>query len=168
MKCVCAHEREKERFSHISTAAFSSIHSPQILMQLKPHQILGSLSSSSAPSSSSSLAHLESELRRWREKRNVLPPIDRCLNLFDIENLAKEIMSGERSGEGEGEGGREREGWAYYSSGANDEITLRENRAYVFSHTHSLLSPFSLSLTPLLSLSLSLSLHLPPSHSQCV
>ena len=41
------------------------------------------------------------------------PPIDAMLNTFDFENVAAHTMA--------------EEGWGYYSSGADDEITLREN-----------------------------------------
>ena len=41
------------------------------------------------------------------------PPIDAMLNTFDFENVAARTMT--------------EEGWGYYSSGADDEITLREN-----------------------------------------
>ena len=41
------------------------------------------------------------------------PPIDTMLNTFDFENVAARTMT--------------EEGWGYYSSGADDEITLREN-----------------------------------------
>jgi hypothetical protein len=42
-----------------------------------------------------------------------LPPISHNLNVFDLENIASKQMS--------------KPGWDYYSSGADDEITLREN-----------------------------------------
>ena len=41
------------------------------------------------------------------------PPLDTMLNTFDFENVAARTMT--------------EEGWGYYSSGADDEITLREN-----------------------------------------
>lgn len=41
------------------------------------------------------------------------PPIDTILNTFDFESVAAQTMS--------------EEGWGYYSSGGDDEITLREN-----------------------------------------
>jgi len=41
------------------------------------------------------------------------PPIDAMLNTFDFESVAAHTMT--------------EEGWGYYSSGADDEITLREN-----------------------------------------
>ena len=42
-----------------------------------------------------------------------LPTLDRMLNYFDFEAVAKAKMG--------------RSGWDYYSSGGDDEITLREN-----------------------------------------
>ena len=41
------------------------------------------------------------------------PPLEAMLNTFDFENVAARTMT--------------EEGWGYYSSGADDEITLREN-----------------------------------------
>lgn len=43
------------------------------------------------------------------------PPLDHLLNIFDFEAVAQNVMK--------------KEGWDYYSSGADDEITLRENHA---------------------------------------
>lgn len=45
----------------------------------------------------------------------MMPPLGTILNSFDFESLAKKKLS--------------KEAWAYYSSGSDDEITLRENRA---------------------------------------
>ena len=45
----------------------------------------------------------------------VKPPIEQMLNLFDFEAVARDVMGSQ--------------GWAYYSSGADDEMTLRENHA---------------------------------------
>jgi len=42
------------------------------------------------------------------------PPISQMFNLYDMEAVASKVMTPE--------------GWAYYSSGGDDEITLRENR----------------------------------------
>lgn len=44
----------------------------------------------------------------WRK-----PPLDAMLNSFDFESIAAQTMT--------------EEGWGYYSSGGDDEITLREN-----------------------------------------
>eukprot|EP00049_Salpingoeca_infusionum_P014927 m.286275 g.286275 ORF g.286275 m.286275 type:complete len:1080 (+) comp15779_c0_seq1:241-3480(+) len=43
------------------------------------------------------------------------PPLSQILNLFDFEAVARQCLS--------------QQGWAYYSSGADDEICLRENHA---------------------------------------
>ncbi|KAJ9101654.1 hypothetical protein QFC20_005187 [Naganishia adeliensis] len=48
-----------------------------------------------------------------QDKLASLPPLDEILSLHDFEALAKETMSDKA--------------WAYYSSGADDEITMREN-----------------------------------------
>lgn len=48
----------------------------------------------------------------------VKPPLSTMLNLFDFEYVASRCM--------------DHEGWSYYSSGADDEITLRENHAGTF------------------------------------
>ncbi len=42
-----------------------------------------------------------------------LPPLDQVLSLHDFEGLAKRFMK--------------EKGWAYYSSGSDDEVTMREN-----------------------------------------
>merc|ERR1719409_1352523 len=43
----------------------------------------------------------------------VKPPLGAMLNTFDFESVAREVM--------------EPQGWGYYSSGGDDEITLRDN-----------------------------------------
>lgn len=43
------------------------------------------------------------------------PPLSQIINLFDFEAVASKVMS--------------QQGWAYYSSGAEDEIALRENHS---------------------------------------
>lgn len=56
----------------------------------------------------------DSEYEIIRKKYNEnKPPLDQMYNLFDFENVARRVMT--------------RTGWGYYSSGADDEITLREN-----------------------------------------
>jgi len=47
------------------------------------------------------------------EARATKPPLAAILNAFDFESVAATVM--------------DKKGWAYYSSGADDEITLREN-----------------------------------------
>ena len=57
---------------------------------------------------SASVATEAHQVQPWEK-----PPIDAMLNTFDFENVAAHTMT--------------EEGWGYYSSGADDEITLREN-----------------------------------------
>ncbi|KAL4911034.1 hypothetical protein BDW74DRAFT_142305 [Aspergillus multicolor] len=49
-----------------------------------------------------------------REERiQRMPPLQACYNLLDFETVARSVMK--------------KTAWAYYSSGADDEITMREN-----------------------------------------
>ena len=51
-----------------------------------------------------------------RKKRDAnKPPLDACYNLMDFEAVARQVMKNPA--------------WAYYSSGADDEITMRENHS---------------------------------------
>lgn len=54
------------------------------------------------------LTHAATKVQPWKK-----PPIEAMLNAFDFESVAAHTMT--------------EEGWGYYSSGADDEITLREN-----------------------------------------
>ncbi|KAK9387355.1 FMN-dependent dehydrogenase-domain-containing protein [Lipomyces mesembrius] len=49
------------------------------------------------------------------ERVKRMPPVSQCYNLLDFEDIARQTMK--------------KTAWAYYSSGADDEITLRENHA---------------------------------------
>ena len=46
-----------------------------------------------------------------------LPPLEACINVFDFESVARKKMA--LTGK--------KEAWDYYASGADDEVTLREN-----------------------------------------
>lgn len=50
-----------------------------------------------------------------QERIKCMPPIGACYNLLDFESVARNIMK--------------KSAWAYYSSGSDDEITMRENRS---------------------------------------
>ncbi|KAK9374264.1 FMN-dependent dehydrogenase-domain-containing protein [Lipomyces chichibuensis] len=56
----------------------------------------------------------ELELARI-ERVKRMPHVSQCYNLLDFEDIARQTMR--------------KTAWAYYSSGADDEITLRENHA---------------------------------------
>jgi len=53
------------------------------------------------------------EEKALAKAKDAIPPLDLCLNLFDFEVVARTVLKGNA--------------WAYYSSGADDEITMREN-----------------------------------------
>ncbi len=65
-----------------------------------------------APASNQVVASASGSSAPWR-----LPPISHNLNVFDLENIASKQMA--------------KPGWDYYSSGADDEITLRENHRLI-------------------------------------
>ncbi|TQB73043.1 hypothetical protein MPDQ_006293 [Monascus purpureus] len=48
-----------------------------------------------------------------QERIKLMPSLQSCYNLMDFESVAQQVMK--------------KTAWAYYSSGADDEITLREN-----------------------------------------
>ncbi len=56
----------------------------------------------------------EAELSRRKREENK-PSLEQCFNLMDFEAVAKQVMKAPA--------------WAYYSSGADDEITMRENHS---------------------------------------
>ena len=50
-----------------------------------------------------------------QERIKQMPPLEACYNLMDFESVARQVMK--------------KPAWAYYSSGADDEITMRENHS---------------------------------------
>ncbi|KAK7534120.1 FMN-dependent dehydrogenase-domain-containing protein [Phyllosticta citribraziliensis] len=55
------------------------------------------------------------EERERQERLKTMPILEQCYNLMDFEAVARKTMK--------------KTAWAYYSSGADDEITLRENHS---------------------------------------
>lgn len=55
------------------------------------------------------------EEKELKERIANKPHISECLSLYDFEAVAKSVLP--------------TAAWAYYSSGADDEITMRENRS---------------------------------------
>lgn len=75
---------------------------------------------SSAPATASSVSAPDSTVAPVAtDQADTLPPLSHCINLLDFEAVARVKMSRE---------GRKK-GLDYYSSGAEDELTLRENRS---------------------------------------
>lgn len=91
-----------------STEAFDPIHPPGTLeTNLHPSKCLGSVKEGTA-----------SQLEEKKEAKPALqpgqiPPLSTVLNLNDFEVIGKQVLKPTA--------------WAYYSSGADDEVTMREN-----------------------------------------
>ncbi|KAJ3201677.1 hypothetical protein HDU67_001140, partial [Dinochytrium kinnereticum] len=110
-----------------ATAAFQMFHSKDILdTLLPPSACLGVIDPASSPSlaphpPSSQSPHSSTSSQNEPQKESievvpwVKPPLSAMFNAFDFESVARRVLSPEA--------------WAYYSSGSDDEITLRENHA---------------------------------------
>ncbi|RQM07086.1 hypothetical protein DH86_00003852, partial [Scytalidium sp. 3C] len=94
-----------------ATEEFDPIHPPDTLDKyLDKSKHLG-------PVDMGTVAKVEKEItpeeRERLDRIDRMPSLDQCYNLLDFEAVAKRVMK--------------KTAWAYYSSGADDEITLREN-----------------------------------------
>ncbi|KAK2759970.1 Cytochrome b2, mitochondrial precursor [Arachnomyces sp. PD_36] len=96
-----------------ATEEFDPIHPPDTLDKyLDASKHLGEVDMSTVEQEEKE-ADPEEEGRQERIKQ--MPILDQCYNLLDFEAVARQVMK--------------RTAWAYYSSGADDEITLRENHS---------------------------------------
>ncbi|CAO3592846.1 unnamed protein product [Absidia cylindrospora] len=95
-----------------ATDAFEPIHPPDIITRfLSPEVCMGQLDiSASAGTMVKKESKADELVRLAREK---MPRLDEMYNAFDFESVAKTVLKPEA--------------WAYYSSGADDEISMREN-----------------------------------------
>lgn len=94
-----------------ATKAFDPIHPPDIIEKLLPPSVCKGLVEGASAKATSVTSH--ANLPEFKVDPR-LPPLDAILNLNDFEALAKHVMKPEA--------------WAYYSSAADDEMTVRENR----------------------------------------
>lgn len=91
--------------------AYDPIHPPGTLEENLPKEKhLGKVD----PSTMKKEEKIESEEDKQiaKNKENI-PALEMCLNLYDFEVVARQVLKGTA--------------WAYYSSGADDEVTMREN-----------------------------------------
>jgi L-lactate dehydrogenase (cytochrome) len=89
------------------TKVFDPLHSRSVLTDMLPAEaLLGDVDPATVEKDAGTVAVVVKAPK---------PPLDHMLNLFDFELVAKSQMSVE--------------GWAYYSSGADDEISMRENHS---------------------------------------
>ncbi|CCC06920.1 hypothetical protein SMACR_00944 [Sordaria macrospora] len=96
-----------------ATEEFDPIHPPDTLEKyLAKDKHLGPVDMSTVVTEKAEVDPEEQErLKRIEE----MPLLEQCYNLLDFEAVAKRVMK--------------KTAWAYYSSAADDEITLRENHA---------------------------------------
>jgi len=96
-----------------ATEAYDPIHPPGTIEQYLPKEKhLGPVDPATIVVVKKEITPEEKE--REELKKN-LPGLDQCLSLYDFEIIAKAVMSPAA--------------WAYYSSGSDDEITMRENHS---------------------------------------
>ncbi|CAG8593460.1 17203_t:CDS:1 [Funneliformis caledonium] len=94
-----------------ATAAFDPIHPLDIIQKYLPPEVcLGEVDPATLVKTIK--VETEEEKRRRHAIENK-PAIDEMFNMYDFEAVASQVLTAEA--------------WAYYSSGADDEITLREN-----------------------------------------
>ncbi|PRP87041.1 cytochrome b2 [Planoprotostelium fungivorum] len=101
-----------------ATAGFQPIHNTDVLDLLPENCLLGQAEEggkeeTKAKPEDHKTAQKEADKQQLPESPGGKPPLDQMLNLMDFESVARDVMK--------------KEGWGYYSSGGDDEITLREN-----------------------------------------
>ncbi|OJJ50697.1 hypothetical protein ASPZODRAFT_56535 [Penicilliopsis zonata CBS 506.65] len=94
-----------------ATEEFEPIHPPDTLDKyLDASKHLGPVNMSTVESEEKVI---DPEEAARQERIKNMPPLAACYNLLDFESVARQVMK--------------KTSWAYYSSGADDEITMREN-----------------------------------------
>lgn len=101
------------------SAIFDPLHAPDVIEKyIAPEKRLGPLEGKMpdelvcppfAPGDS------VEEMAAKEQLRAQLPPLEHINNVYDFEYLASQILS--------------KQAWAYYSSGSDDEVTMRENHS---------------------------------------
>lgn len=98
-----------------ATKQFLKFHPTSVLRMLEPAEVVGKLKDYKAEGAAPPADDEQSQ--QLERNRKAKPALSEMYNLLDFELVARHTL--------------ERVGWYYYSSGADDEITLRENhRAY--------------------------------------
>ncbi|EPS36526.1 hypothetical protein H072_9954 [Dactylellina haptotyla CBS 200.50] len=96
-----------------ATEEFDPIHPPDTLDKyLDRSKHMGEVDMSTVTTEVRAADPFETERQEYIKSR---PPLEQCYNLLDFEAVAKRVMK--------------KTAWAYYSSGADDEITLRDNHS---------------------------------------
>ncbi|POS88433.1 putative mitochondrial cytochrome protein, partial [Erysiphe pulchra] len=96
-----------------ATSEFETIHPSDTLQKyLDQSKHLGEVDMSTVEIEKQDVREEREEEER-QERIKVMPSLEECFNLLDFEAVARGVMK--------------RNAWAYYSSGADDEIAMREN-----------------------------------------
>lgn len=94
-----------------ATEEYEPIHPPDAITENLPaEKHLGPVEKSSVKKV---VKEVTEEERALETRMQARPPLSEILNLHDFEALASKLLK--------------EKAWAYYSSGADDEITMREN-----------------------------------------
>ncbi|CAO3627949.1 unnamed protein product [Cunninghamella blakesleeana] len=94
-----------------ATSAFDPIHPPDIIARfLSPEVCLGTIDQAALDKQPKVLTEEEKRLQLAHASK---PKLQEMYNSFDFEAVAKHVLNPVA--------------WAYYSSGADDEVTMREN-----------------------------------------
>ncbi|KAF7973057.1 hypothetical protein HWV62_16356 [Athelia sp. TMB] len=97
----------------MAQARVRTYHPPDaITTNLPPEKHLGNVDLGTVEKVEVEITDVE---RARQERLALIPPLEEILNLHDFEAIAKLVMA--------------EKAWAYYSSAADDEITIRENHA---------------------------------------
>lgn len=96
-----------------ATAEYESVHSPELVEEtLPPTSFKGVVDPDSIPKSQEKIIS-----RQEHERKSRFPPLSSMINVNDFESVAKQYLNPT--------------GWAYYSSGADDEYSKHDAaRAY--------------------------------------
>lgn len=96
-----------------ATEAYEPIHPPDTLDKFLPKdKHLGGVDMTTVEQE---VKEESPEEKERQERIKAMPKLEACYNLMDFEAVARHVMK--------------KPAWAYYSSGADDEITMRENHS---------------------------------------
>ncbi|CCF54891.1 hypothetical protein NDA11_003540 [Ustilago hordei] len=96
-----------------ATEEYDPIHPPGTLEEnLAKEKCLGPVDPSTITKEIKNESDPAKQLAKQKD-HGAIPPLSQCLNLYDFEVIAKRVLKPTA--------------WAYYSSGADDEVTMREN-----------------------------------------
>lgn len=99
-----------------ATSTFEPIHPPDTLDKfLDPSKHLGPVDMSTLPKEATENSEDDPEEQERQNRIGRKPALEQCYNLMDFEAVSRRVMK--------------KQAWAYYSSGADDEITMRENHS---------------------------------------